>query len=132
MIEVTNLLPCWRENRKEHYMAGTQRAQATRFTASIASFENVRSAVVEKRSGVKAVSAGWGLESDFPVRGHDGRAKGGKGTVFFVLIGWGGVDEVELEHVRKAVALLVEMENCVAWDEFSVECEVLERSNKGE
>lgn len=85
---------------------------------------------MKRTRGVQAVSAGWGMESDFPLRRRNGDGKEENGTVFFVLVGWEGVDEVEMEKVRENVALFVEMEGCVAWDEFVVECEILERASR--
>ena len=64
------------------------------------------------------------------MRGRNGDGKGENGTVFFVLVGWEGVDVVEMGKVRDDVGLLVEREGCVAWDEFLVECEVLEREGR--
>jgi hypothetical protein len=93
-----------------------------------ASFEHASMAGVEQRNGVKVVSAGWGLESDFPVRERGERGKGEKGTAYFVLVGWEWKDEVGMQNTREDVALLVEREGCLAWDEFLVVCEVLERA----
>jgi hypothetical protein len=96
----------------------------------LASFEPTITAVTEKRNEVKAVSAGWGLEQDFPVRGRGGRETGDNGTVFFVLVGWEEVNRISMEKLRHDVSLLVENKDCVAWDEFLVECQVLDRASK--
>jgi len=94
--------------------------------------------LVKGHAGVRAVGAGWGLECDFPVRGRTARAREEmrldtaspdveKGTVIFVLVGWGERNEAAMKKVRERVGEVVQREGCVAWDAFRVQCEVLER-----
>lgn len=52
------------------------------------------------------------------------RQTGDNGTVFLVLVGWEEVNRISMENLKHDVSLLVENENCVAWDEFLVECRV--------
>lgn len=98
---------------------------------------------------VREVSAGWGLETDFPFpssmrtfgtedrRNKDEgasekRVEGERGAVFFVLIGWEERDERGVEEVRESVSLMVEMQGAVGWEEFCARCEVLEREGRQE
>lgn len=78
---------------------------------------------------VRSVSSGWGLETDFPIKG-DGN-HGRKGILFIALIGWGSVNEHmafrESDVFKEYVGLITGMEGCLDLSMFHLECEVLER-----
>ena len=49
-----------------------------------------------------------------------------------VLVGWDSMEKVGIQKMREGVALLIERKDCVAWSEFFVVCELLERAGHGE
>lgn len=104
-----------------------QSAIATQFAA-------FKSTALDPCKHVQGVSAGWGHETDFPIRGggDPGSQDGEKGSLFFALIGWGSVGEHvafrETDGFKENVGLVGAMEGCVGLDVFHLKCEVLERA----
>jgi len=87
--------------------------------------------LVEKSLGgstdVKAVSYGWGVENDFPVRGEEGQ----RGSLLTAFIGWPSVEASmkvrETEVSRKNVELIQGIEGNIKFAMFQISCRVLER-----
>lgn len=92
-------------------------------------FSEFNNKALKQCKDVRSVSSGWGLETDFPIRG-DGN-NGGKGMLFIALIGWGSVDEHmafrESDVFKKHVGLIIGMEGCLDLSMFHLECKALER-----
>ncbi|KAJ4987032.1 hypothetical protein SVAN01_07448 [Stagonosporopsis vannaccii] len=118
--------------------------------ALVSEFEGVQSELVKSHEGsqglegqaevsrLQGVSAGWGVEHDFPIRGRrlpqatskQAAGEQEKGAVFFVHVGWEGRNGSGMGEVSEKIGAAVEREGCVARDEFQVECEVLERGSR--
>lgn len=108
-------------------------AQQSAISTQFAAF---KSAALDQCKHVRGVSAGWGHETDFPIRGSGDRGslESEEGSLFFALIGWGSVGEHmafrETDGFKENVGLVGEMEGCVGLDMFHLECEVLERADE--
>lgn len=100
-------------------------------------FQEFRESILDKCADVQGVSAGWGIENDFPLHYPSTAVKpaaGGEqknGCLFFALIGWESVRAVmefrEMREYEKHIQLLTEMEGCIALSTFHLSCSVLER-----
>lgn len=83
---------------------------------------------VEKCTYVEAVSCGWGVENDFPVKGG---SDGQKGSILTALIGWSSVIAhtkfQETEEMKKTLSSISSIENIVKLTVLRVRCRNLER-----
>ena len=86
---------------------------------------------LHKCSDVKAVSTGWGVENDFPVRGGE---EGQKGSILTAFVGWPSIDAhmkfQETEAYKENVGLIRAMEGIVKLDVFHISCRVLVRKTE--
>lgn len=76
---------------------------------------------------VTNVTYGWGVESDFPVRGEEGQV----GSVLMVFIGWPSLEASakfkETEVSKENAELISTMEGIVKLVAFHMSCRSLER-----
>jgi hypothetical protein len=97
--------------------------------AAEAQFQLFADRALAQCSDVVGVSAGWGVEKDFPVRGGE---EGQKGTLFTALIGWPSIDAHmkfrETDVFKENVGLLRNLGGLVKLTMFHVSCRTLERS----
>jgi hypothetical protein len=86
---------------------------------------------LNKCSDVKAVSFGWGVENDFPVRGGK---EGQLGTILVAFIGWPSIDAHmkfrETEAFKENVNLLRSMEGMLKLAMFHVSCRNIRRETE--
>lgn len=75
---------------------------------------------------VKAVSCGWGVENDFPVRGGE---EGQKGSILTAFIGWPNIDAHvkfrDTDTFKKHVDLIRHMKGVVKLVMFHIRCQSL-------
>ncbi|RAH51115.1 uncharacterized protein BO95DRAFT_510213 [Aspergillus brunneoviolaceus CBS 621.78] len=101
--------------------------------AAIAHFENWRENEIENVSGIEALSYGWGMEKDFPIRGGspDQRAS-------ICLSVFGFIDIAAQKSFRESLALgkllgwIRGMEGCVKLEVFSICFRSTSRDNEGD
>lgn len=108
-------------------------------------FQDLLSKALYQCADVEGVSAGWGLENDFPLehisttseRNHGSQLSGNakmvqeKGCLFFALIGWGNVNAAmafrKTREFKGCVQLLDEMGDGIALSTIAISCEMLAR-----
>jgi hypothetical protein len=102
-------------------------SQADRDAASAQCQQFVDKAL-KKCADVTGVTLGWGVESDFPVRGGE---EGRKGALLTALIGWPSIDAHmkfrETDVFKDNVGLLRSLKGLVKLAMFHVSCRTLER-----
>ena len=85
---------------------------------------------LNKCTDVKAVSYGWGVENDFPVRDEEGKT----GSILMMFIGWPSVDAHmkfrEMEIFKENVDLVRGMEGLVKLTIFHVSCQSFRRKTE--
>ncbi len=86
---------------------------------------------LNKCSDVKAVSWGWGVENDFPVRGGE---EGQKGSILTAFIGWPSIDAHmkfrETSAFKENVDLIRSMEGIIKLATFHISCRTLGRKTE--
>jgi hypothetical protein len=86
---------------------------------------------LENCSDVMAVSYGWGVENDFPVRGGE---PGQLGSLLTAFTGWPSIDAHrkfrETEAFKESVDLIRDMEEIVKLAMFHVRCQSLGKETK--
>lgn len=96
-----------------------------------AQFQQFADKALAKCPDVKGVSAGWGVETDFPVRGDE---DGQKGALLTAMIGWPSVDAHmefrETEVFKENVGLLRNLKGMTKIAMFHVSCRTIERQEK--
>jgi hypothetical protein len=83
---------------------------------------------LENCTDVMAVSYGWGVENNFPVRGGE---VGQLGSLLTAFIGWPSLDAYrtfrETDAVKESVDLIRAMEGMVKFAKFNISCQSMER-----
>lgn len=96
--------------------------------AASAQFQQFVDKALKQCPDVTSVSSGWGVESDFPVRGGE---EGQKGSLLTALIGWSSVDAHmrfrETDVFKDNVGLIRSLRGLVKLAMFHVSCRTLER-----
>ena len=100
--------------------------------AITARFGQFKEKALDQCTDVKGVSSGWGVESDFPVRGGD--EKDQNGSLFIAFIGWPTVDAHmkfrDTTEFKDNVKLLTEIEDMISLNMFHIRCRYLERKKE--
>ena len=86
---------------------------------------------LNKCTDVKAVSYGWGVENDFPVRGGE---EGQTGSILTTLIGWPSIDAHmkfrDTEIFKENADLIRSMEGIVKIGMFHISCRSLRKKTE--
>jgi hypothetical protein len=107
------------------FPADISRADQDAVSAQLQEFSDK---ALAKCPDVKSVSSGWGIETDFPVRGGE---EGQKGALLTAMIGWPSVDAHmkfrETDVFKDNVGLLRNLKGMVKIAMFHVSCRTVGR-----
>lgn len=80
---------------------------------------------------IQAISVGWGLEDDFPVRGGE---EGEKGSMVSMLLGWPSIDAHmkfrDTDAFKESIPLIRGLEGMKKVTMFHVKAQVLENETR--
>lgn len=91
------------------------------------SFDAFKKGPLGRQFDEDGVSAGWGLEADFPAQSTTTEEKG---SLFFACFGAVNIDQPLLERLQNEVALLVQREGSIGCRYLRLRCKTLDVISK--